>query len=202
MVVGSEQLWDAARRSVVAEHGGAWRDDATSAMQGMSSPEWSRYLHDRLGVPLRDQEIVRLVVTGLLACCERELPLLPGAVEAARRVASHWPLALATSSNRVVIDEVLELSGLAGTFDVTVSSEEVAHGKPFPDVYLAAARGLGAAPEDCAAVEALEGISGVDGHLDDGHLDDGYLDEGHLDEEEAESFPASEPHSEWAGPSN
>ena len=187
MVVDSEQLWDAARRSVVAEHGGAWRDDATSAMQGMSSPEWSRYLHDRLGVPLRDQEIVRLVVTGLLARCERELPLLPGAVEAVRRVASHWPLALATSSNRVVIDEVLELSGLAGTFDVTVSSEEVAHGKPFPDVYLAAARGLGDAPEDCAALEALEVISGVDGHLD---------------EEEAESFPASEPHSEWAGPSN
>ncbi len=187
MVVGSEQLWDAARRSVVAEHGGAWRDDATSAMQGMSSPEGSRYRHDRLGVPLRDQEIVRRVVTGLLARCGRELPLLPGAIEAVRRVASHRPPALTTSSNRVVIDEVLELSGLAGTFDVTVPCEEVAHGKPFPDVYLAAARGLGAAPEDCAALEALEVISGVDGHLD---------------EEEAESLPASDPHSVWAGPSN
>jgi HAD superfamily hydrolase (TIGR01509 family) len=234
VILDSEQLWDAARRVVVAEHGGTWRNDATSAMQGMSSPEWSRYMRDRLGLSLEDEEIVGLVVAEVLARYERALPLLPGALEAVRRAASRWPLALATSSNRVVIDQVLERAGLAGVFEVTVSSEEMARGKPFPDVYLAAARGLGAIPEDCAAVEdstngiraalaarmhvavvpnphfppsedvleradlvlptldaltveLLEGLGGVDGYLD---------------EEEAESFPASDPHSEWAGPSS
>ncbi len=234
VILDSEQLWDATRRSVVAEHGGVWRDDATSAMQGMSSPEWSRYMRDRLTVPLLDDEIMHLVVAGLLARYERELPLLPGAVEAVRRVASQWPLALATSSNRVVIDKVLELSGLTGAFDVTVSSEEVARGKPFPDVYLAAARGLGAAPEQCAAVEdstngiraaiaarmhvavvpnphfpppddVLAGADLVLSSLDDLTVEAleeiGGVD-GYLDEEEVESFPASDPHSEWAGPSS
>ncbi|MDA8315546.1 MAG: HAD family phosphatase [Actinomycetota bacterium] len=234
VILDSEQLWDAARRSVVAEHGGAWRDDATSAMQGMSSPEWSRYMHDQLAVRLPDEEIVRFVVADLLARYERELPLLPGAVEAVRRVASRWPLALATSSNRVVIDRVLELSDLVGTFGVTVSSEEVARGKPFPDVYLAAARMLGTAPQECAAIEdSTNGIRAAvaarmhvavvpnphfpppDGVLKSADLVLASLDEltvealeriggieGDLDEEEVESFPASDPHSEWAGPSS
>jgi beta-phosphoglucomutase-like phosphatase (HAD superfamily) len=47
----------------------------------------------------------------------------------------------------------LELAALTDCFAVTVSSEEVAHGKPAPDVYLEAARGGGAAPTECVAIE-------------------------------------------------
>jgi HAD superfamily hydrolase (TIGR01509 family) len=153
VLIDSEGAWDAARRAVVAENGGRWKDEATSAMMGMSSPEWSRYLHDELRVGLDPQDISDQVVARLLAGYEQELPLLPGAVEAVRRIAARWPVGLASSANREVIDAVMAASGLADTFGVTVSAEEVAHGKPAPDIYLEAARRLGADPGRSAAVE-------------------------------------------------
>ena len=153
VLVDSEGAWDAARRAIVAENGGRWRDGATRAMMGMSSPEWSRYVRDELGVALEPQEISRRVVERLLAGYERELPLLPGAVEAVRRVAARWPVGLASSANREVIDAVLAASDLAGTFGATVSGEEVARGKPAPDIYVEAARRLGVDPARSAAVE-------------------------------------------------
>jgi HAD superfamily hydrolase (TIGR01509 family) len=149
----SESVWDAARREVVARNGGRWQANATRAMMGMSSPEWSRYLHDQLGVPLEPERINELVITALLDQYRRRLPLLPGAVLAVRRLADRWPLGLASSANRPVIDAVLERAKITDCFAVTVSGEEVAAGKPAPDVYLAAARRLGVDPADAAAVE-------------------------------------------------
>jgi HAD superfamily hydrolase (TIGR01509 family) len=119
----------------------------------MSSPEWSRYLHDELGVPLEPEEINREVVRRMDASYARELPLLPGAQAAVRALAERWALGLASSSNREIIDRALELAGLEGAFRVTISSEEVERGKPAPDVYLEAARRLGVAPGACVAVE-------------------------------------------------
>jgi HAD superfamily hydrolase (TIGR01509 family) len=153
VLVDSEPVWAAARRAVVAEAGGRWRPDATRAMMGMSSPEWSRYLRDELDVHLAVGEINDRVVGRLLAAYERELPLLPGATAAVRRLAARWPLGLASSANRPVIDAVLAASGLADSFAATVSGEEVARGKPEPDVYLAAADKLGVEPTHAAAVE-------------------------------------------------
>ena len=153
VLVDSEQLWDQARRTVVADHDGHWRDDATSAMQGMSSPEWGQFVRDALAVDLPRERIIDLVVQELLRGYERTLPLLPGAVDAVRRLASRWPLGLASSSNRIVIDTVLRLAGLSDAFAVTVSSEEVARGKPAPDVYLDVVRRLDRSPSECAAVE-------------------------------------------------
>jgi HAD superfamily hydrolase (TIGR01509 family) len=153
VLVDSEQLWDAARRELVAEHGGTWRDDATHAMMGMSAPEWSRYVHEELGVELQPTAISTAVVERLYRLYRERLPLLPGAREAVTTAAERWPLGLASSSNREIIDLVLELAELSACFDATVSSEEVARGKPAPDVYLEAARRLGVAPSECAAVE-------------------------------------------------
>jgi HAD superfamily hydrolase (TIGR01509 family) len=153
VLLASERVWNAAKEEVTREHGGAWRDDAPSAMMGMSSLEWSRYMHDVLGVPLPPEEIDALVVERMRVHYEEQLPLLPGAVEAVESLAARWPLALASSSNRPVIDLALELSGLAPCFRVTLSSEEVARGKPAPDVYLEAARRLGVQPDRCAADE-------------------------------------------------
>jgi HAD superfamily hydrolase (TIGR01509 family) len=120
---------------------------------GMSAPEWSAYLHEEAGVPDAPDVVNREVVARMLEAYRRELPLLPGAVEALRRTAAAFPLALASSSNREVFEAVLELAAVAGCFRATVSSEEVARGKPAPDVYLEAARRLEVAPERCAAVE-------------------------------------------------
>jgi HAD superfamily hydrolase (TIGR01509 family) len=153
VLVDSERAWDAARRAIVAENGGRWQDEATRAMMGMSAPEWSRYMREELGVALEPEEISRQVVARLLAGYERELPLLPGAVGAVKRMAARWPVGLASSANREVIDAVLSASGLSGTFGATVSGEEVAHGKPAPHIYLEAARRLGVDPRRSAAVE-------------------------------------------------
>lgn len=153
VLLDSEAAWDRARRAVVEEAGGHWTATATRDMQGMSSPEWSRYLRDALGADLEPGALSRAVVERLLAGYRERLPLLPGATDAVGRLAARWPLALASSSNREVIDVVLESAGLTRAFRATVSSEEVARGKPAPDVFLEAARRLGADPAACAAVE-------------------------------------------------
>ena len=153
VLVDSESAWDEARRQLVEESGGRWHPDATREMMGMSSIEWSRYLHDRLDVPMSPEEISDAVVERIFALYRERLPLLPGAVEAVRSQSERWPLAVASSSNRPVIDLVLELAGIAEAFQATVSSEEVGRGKPAPDVYLEAARRLRVTPDRSVAIE-------------------------------------------------
>jgi HAD superfamily hydrolase (TIGR01509 family) len=153
VLVDSEHVWDEVREQLARERGGRWSDQAQADMMGMSSPEWSRYMHDVVGLAESPDEINAEVVRRMQARYAEELPLIDGALEAVERLAAVYRLALASSSNREVIDVVLAESGLARHFDVTVSSEEVAHGKPAPDVFLEAARRLGVAPERCAAIE-------------------------------------------------
>jgi HAD superfamily hydrolase (TIGR01509 family) len=153
VLVDSEVVWDDARRELARETGGTWREDAQRAMMGMSSAEWSRYMHEELGVPLSAKEISARVVERVENLYRERLPLIRGAREAVVSLAAHWPLAIASSANRSIIDLVLELAGLAGCFGTTVSSEEVPHGKPAPDVYLEAARRIGRDPAGCVVVE-------------------------------------------------
>jgi HAD superfamily hydrolase (TIGR01509 family) len=156
VLVDSEHVWDAARKELAAAQGRPWPEHASRDMMGMSSLEWSRYMHEVVGLPEPPEEISTKVVRRLEEIYRRELPLIDGAVEAVEQAAERWPLGLASSSNRELIDLVLELSGLAHDFLATVSSEEVPRGKPAPDVYLEAARRLGIGPLRCAAVEDSE----------------------------------------------
>lgn len=153
VLLQSEEVWDDVRERYVRERGGRYDEEVQRAMMGMSAPEWSRFLHEEAGVPDAPETINRDVVERMLEAYRRELPLLPGAKEVVRRAAAAFPLALASSSNRAIFEAALELAGLTACFRATVSSEEVARGKPAPDVYLEAARRLGVAPEACAAVE-------------------------------------------------
>jgi HAD superfamily hydrolase (TIGR01509 family) len=153
VIVDSEHVWDAAREALARERGGRWHEGAQQDMMGMSSVEWSRYMHDVIGLKDPPEEISAEVARRLEATYREELPLIDGATEAVARLAERWPLAVASSSNRPIIDLVLVLSGLDRFFRATVSSEEVPRGKPAPDVYLEAARRLGADPERSAAVE-------------------------------------------------
>ena len=153
VLVDSETIWDELRRDVAAEAGRAWPDDATRAMQGMSTPEWSRYLHDVVGIPESPEDIARTVIDRISARYREHLPLIDGAADAVTRLAEHWPLGLASSSPRTLISTVLDVSGLASAFRVAVSTEEVAAGKPAPDVYLTVASRLGVRPDRAVAVE-------------------------------------------------
>ncbi len=153
VLLDSEEIWDRAREELALERGGRWHDQAQRDMMGMSSTEWSRYMHDVIELPEPPDEINREVVRRLTDLYRDELPAIPGAREAVERLAARWPLGLASSSNRELIDLVLELLGVKDLFTATVSSEEVARGKPAPDVYLEAARRLGVEANRAAAVE-------------------------------------------------
>jgi HAD superfamily hydrolase (TIGR01509 family) len=153
LLLDSEQVWDAAREELANERGGRWHPKAQRDMMGMSSPEWSRYMHDVIGLSEPPEEINAEVVRRLERRYRDHLPVIPGAREAVERLAERWPLALASSSNRELIDLALELMGLTHHFKATVSSEEVTRGKPAPDVYLEAAHRLGVDPTRAAAIE-------------------------------------------------
>ncbi|WP_410608893.1 HAD family hydrolase [Amycolatopsis sp. lyj-109] len=151
VLVDSERIWDEVRRAVVAEHGGTWRAEATRAQQGMSTPEWARYLVEELGAQLSPPEIATVVVKRMAARYAAEPPLIPGAVDVVRQVSARWPVAIASSSPVILIKGFLDVTGLP--VGAAVSSEQVGAGKPAPDVYLRAAELLGVPPADCAAVE-------------------------------------------------
>jgi HAD superfamily hydrolase (TIGR01509 family) len=160
VLVDTEHLWDEVREELTTEWGGRYTPEAQEAMMGMSSLEWSRYLHETVGLREPPETINAEVVRRMLARYEVELPVVPGAVEAVRRLDGEgFRLAVASSSNRERIDAVLRRIELAALFEATVSSEEVARGKPAPDVYVEAARRLDVAPEKCAAIE--DSASGI-----------------------------------------
>ena len=153
VLIDSEPVWEQVRREYVAEHGGRWRPDSQQRLMGMSTPEWSSYLATELGVDAPPSRIAHEVVEEVGRRYETDLPLMPGAVEAVQRLASRWPLGLASSAARPLIDRVLAATGMTSLFKVTVSTEEVRRGKPAPDVYLTVAERLAVAPAQTVAVE-------------------------------------------------
>ena len=153
VLVDSEPVWEQVRRQVVAGYGGHWDADTQDRLMGMSTGEWSRYLSSGLGVRLSPREVADVVISAMAAAYREHLPLMPGAVDAVRRTAERFTLGLASSSPRSLIDAVLDAASLRSFFQVAMSTEEVAHGKPAPDIYLAVTGALGKPPEVCAAVE-------------------------------------------------
>jgi HAD superfamily hydrolase (TIGR01509 family) len=153
VLIDSEPVWERVRRAYVAEHGGTWLPDSQRRLMGMSTPEWARYLSDDLGVGLEPPRVADEVIQRLAKLYEEALPLMPGAVDAVRRMGTRWPLGLASSSPRLLIDRVLSAAALDDAFAVTVSTEEIERGKPAPDVYLTVAARLGVPATGCVAVE-------------------------------------------------
>ncbi|HYZ53165.1 MAG TPA: HAD family phosphatase [Streptosporangiaceae bacterium] len=153
VLIDSEPVWEQVRRELVAEYGGHWAPDAQRRLMGMSTQEWSRYLSRDLGVGLPPERVAALVIERMADAYARRLPLMPDAAGTVRRLAARWPLGLASSSPPVLIETVLNSVSISSLFAATVSTEEVARGKPAPDVYLTAAARLGVQPTRCAAVE-------------------------------------------------
>jgi len=153
VIIDSEPVWERVRRDFVAAHGGRWPADAQHRLMGMSTAEWSAYMAADFGLDFTPAEVAERVIAGMAGVYASHLPLLPGAVDAVRTLAARWPLAVASSSPASLITVVLEAAELRTAFAATVSSEEVARGKPAPDVYLEAAARLGVRPVACAAVE-------------------------------------------------
>ena len=153
VLVDSEPVWEQVRRGLVAERGGHWAPDAQRRIMGMSTQEWARYLSEDLGVGLPPEQVAELVIDRMAARYTERVPFMDGAVDAVHRFAARWPLGVASSSPPRLIETVLRFAGLRSCFSVVMSTEQVARGKPAPDIYLAVTAGLGFPPSDCAAVE-------------------------------------------------
>ncbi|MEU4650918.1 HAD family hydrolase [Nocardia fluminea] len=153
VLIDSEPIWEQVRHEYVVLKGGRWQPDSQKKMMGMSTPEWSAYLADDLGVAEPAGEVAAAVIDLMADKYAHHVPLLPGAVEAVRRCAGSWKLGLASSSPASLIDLVLAKSGLLDYFTAVLSTEEVGRGKPAPDVYLTVAQRLGVEPNNCTAVE-------------------------------------------------
>jgi HAD superfamily hydrolase (TIGR01509 family) len=153
VLVDSEPVWERVRRDVVAELGGRWTDDAQQKLMGMSTSEWAGYLSHDLDAGAPPEKVAALVISRMQSRYQDGPPLMPGAVEAVRRLASRWPLGLASSSPPVLIDAALQGGEVKACFIVTMSTEQVPRGKPAPDIYLEVTRRMGYSPASCAAVE-------------------------------------------------
>lgn len=154
VLVDSEIWWDEVRATFAATYGRTWTAADQRAVMGANSPGWARIMRDRLDLDLDVREIERAIVDGVVERYRREgAPRIDGAVEAVRRIGADWPVAVASSAHAAVISAALEAIGLTDQFAVIVSSDEVPHGKPAPDVYLEAARRMGAEPSACLVIE-------------------------------------------------
>jgi HAD superfamily hydrolase (TIGR01509 family) len=153
VIIDSEEVWEEVRRGYAAEYGKEFLPDTQDRMMGMSTPEWSRHLAEEVGVPRTPSQVADDVLARMAVRYRADLPLIPGSVAAVRRLGERFTLALASSSARILIDQVLATAGLTDAFAITLSTEEVPRGKPAPDVYLTAAEKLGLTPAECAAVE-------------------------------------------------
>lgn len=160
VLVDSEIWWDDVRKAFASDHGRPWGEADRAAVMGANSRAWARIMRERLRLDLPEDAIERAVVDAVVRRYHREgAPVIEGAAEAARRIAASRPVAVASSAHRDVIDAALDATGLRDVFEVVVSSDEVEHGKPSPDVYLEAARRLGADPSACLVVEdSLNGV--------------------------------------------
>jgi len=153
VIIDTEQEWNDVRREFAGRHGGHWDEHDQPAVMGANSMQWAAYMRDQNGVELSPQEIYDGVVDALRARYARHLPLIPGAREAITRLASSFRLGVASSSPLELIEYSLELAGLRRYFGAVVSSDEVATGKPAPDVYLEACARLNTVPARAAAIE-------------------------------------------------
>lgn len=154
VLLDSSATWEAVMEDLFSEYGKSLSDlDKEAFGGGDNTQQWAAYLRRVMGFPLTEGEIINRVIGGIIADYSKHIPLIPGAVEAVVRMAARYPLGLASSSPRAVIAFVLQRSGLERLFSAWVSSDDVACGKPAPDVYLHCCDLLGASPGDCVAVE-------------------------------------------------
>ena len=160
VIVDSEIWWHEARVAWAAERGLTWGHADSTTVMGANSRGWARIMRDRMCLPEADEPAIEADIVGRVTERYRHgAPEIEGAVGAVRRLAAAWPVAVASSAHREVIDAALAATGLLDVIPIVVSSDEVAHGKPQPDVYREAARRLGIPAADCLVVEdSLNGV--------------------------------------------
>ena len=160
VLVDSEIWWHEERVDWARQRGLTWTHEDSSHVMGANSRGWARIMRERLGLPpIEEAAIEDDIVDRVVRRYVDGAPEIQGATATVRAIAERWPVAIASSAHRAVIDAALNATGLAGVIPIVVSSDDVEHGKPAPDVYLETARQLGVTPKTCLVIEdSLNGV--------------------------------------------
>lgn len=162
VLVDSEPLHFATTNVVLSSRGVALDQAAYDLCIGMDELAFFALLIDRFGLSETPGALARERVTlGLVHLAEHPLPPLPGVLELLLSLqAEGKQLALATSATRAQADLILDQLGVTRLFSAIVTKDDVEHGKPAPDLFVEAARQLGAEPEVCLVIE--DAVLGVE----------------------------------------
>lgn len=153
VIIDSEPVWQQVRVDLVTEHGAVWTDADGDAVRGSESEFWATMVSQRLAGALTPDEVFEEIMRRMVNVYEEHLPLFPGSVEAIERVGSRYRVAVASGSPRMLVDLVLAGSGLDRIAEAVGYGDEVARGKPAPDVYLDVLSRMDVAPANAIGVE-------------------------------------------------
>ncbi|HLE58389.1 MAG: HAD family phosphatase [Chloroflexota bacterium] len=154
LLLDTEILWHRAEVELFRRHGGEFSWEDKMAVIGTSFAFTAHYFAERLGRPLIEGEaLVHEMIEIMHAELQEDVEGRPGAVELVRRLTGRTRLGLASNSPRLLVDTALRTAGLTDAFEVIVTSDDVEHAKPAPDLYLLACERLGVAPSDALALE-------------------------------------------------
>jgi beta-phosphoglucomutase-like phosphatase (HAD superfamily) len=153
VLIDSEPIWNEVRVAFAAACRKPWTEDLQRSVMGVSTQHWGEVMREGLGCTLSTEQVIAEVGGRMIDRYRQHLPLLPGALESVRLAASAYPVALASGSMSMLIDHVLDATGLRPLIGVVVYGDTVARGKPAPDIYLEAAQRLGVPPAACVGVE-------------------------------------------------
>lgn len=154
VLIESEPVWELVRADIARELGHSWLNEDQYAVMGVSTARWTEYMFQRLQPhAMSAQALQQRVIERMEAQYREFLPLRRGAVEAVRRLAARYPLALATGSPMRLARYVLQAAGIEDCFGPVLTSDDLPRGKPAPDIYLAAADQLGVPPSACVGIE-------------------------------------------------
>lgn len=159
LLVRSGPLWRIAETALLERLGHDWSAELSQRYKGMNTLDVARTVHEALCPNLDVQTCQQVIRSRLIEEFRGGVEAMPGAVELVKRLCGRYPLALASGSPMEGIELALGAIGLSGCFDVVISSESVARGKPHPDVFLKAAELLRADPSECVVFEdSLVGV--------------------------------------------
>ena len=154
LLVDSEPAWNRARVELLAQHGKTWTEADQLAQAGVHTDVWVSALYEKLGGQLGREQVFEEIVGRMAGYYEGgEVPILPGAEEALSACAGRYRVGLASGSPARLIEACLHGAGWGGFFEGLISSDEVDHGKPAPDVYVELMRRMALDPAATAVIE-------------------------------------------------
>jgi HAD superfamily hydrolase (TIGR01509 family) len=153
LLVDSEPLWQRARIEAFGAERLQWTTADQEAVMGSSTEAWANYLAEKLGHEFTPDQIIERVVSQMETYYHESIPFLPGAHAAIELVSQHYRMGLASGSSYRLINAVLDTTGWRDYFVEVLSADDLAQGKPAPDIYLEITRRMRVGVENVAIFE-------------------------------------------------